>query len=264
MLKDITVLMPNFTLPNTRLLREVVKSTMPVPLSETLCDPVPPLSVRVSFALRAPVALGVNATPSVQDDLGATVTGIAPQVPAPLMAYSAGSDDFALEITSGLVLPVLVTVRFFATVWPTATFPNASEPVTDIDVVGVAVGVTVAVAVGVAVGVRVSVGVPIAVGVGVGVAVAVGVPVGVTVAVAVALGVSVGVPVAVAVALAVSVGVPVAVAVGVSVGVPVAVAVALAVSVGVPVAVAVVVAVSVGVPVAVAVPVVVGVGVGTA
>jgi len=44
------------------------------------------------------------------------VIGIAPHVPVPLSEYSAGSDDIALDTTSGWVAPVLVTVRFLVTV----------------------------------------------------------------------------------------------------------------------------------------------------
>lgn len=117
---------------------------MPVPLSATCCGLLVALSKTCSVALCAPAALGANATPSVHDDLGATVTGIGPHVPVPLRAYSE-SDDVAAEMTSELGLPVLSTVRFLATVWPTATLPNAIEAVTVIEVVGVAVGVAVAV-----------------------------------------------------------------------------------------------------------------------
>ena len=74
------------------------------------------MSVKVSDALCAPSAFGVNETPSVQFVLGATVIGIAPHVPVPLSAYSAESEDIALETTSGLVAPVLLIVRFFVTV----------------------------------------------------------------------------------------------------------------------------------------------------
>ena len=188
---------PNFSLPNTRLLFEIVRSTMPVPLSPTVCGLLAALSSTVSVALCAPAAFGVNATANVQDFKGASVTGIAPHVPVPLSAYSAGSDDAAPEMTSELVLPVLWTVRFFATVWPTATSPNASEAVTDMEVVGVAVGVAVRVAVAVAVAVAVFVGVAVAVNVAVAVAVEV------VVAVAVAVGVAVAVAVRVAVGVAV-------------------------------------------------------------
>ena len=150
------------------------------------------MSKTCSVALCLPVALGVNATPSVHDDLGATVTGIGPHVPVPLRAYSE-SDDVAAEMTSELVLPVLSTVRCLAAVWPMATLPNVSEAVTVMEVVGVAVGVAVAVAVAVAVRVEVAVKVGVAVAVCVAVAVAVAVCVAVAVAVDVAVAVGVGV-----------------------------------------------------------------------
>jgi hypothetical protein len=76
--------------------------------------------------------------------LGATVIGIAPHVPVPLKAYSAGSDDVVLPMNSEWVAPVLETVRFLVSVWPRATLPNASDAVTDTVVVGVAVGLGVA------------------------------------------------------------------------------------------------------------------------
>ena len=91
---------PNFVLANVRLLTEVVRSATPVPLSAECCGLVVALSVSVSVALCGPSALGVNATPSVQFALAATVIGIAPQVPVPLSTYS-GSEVIALETTSG-------------------------------------------------------------------------------------------------------------------------------------------------------------------
>jgi hypothetical protein len=132
-LKVVTPLAPNFTLPNTRLLFEVVRSTMPVPLSDTRCGLVAVLSLIESVALCAPAAPGVNATASVHDVPGATITGIAPHVPVPLGAYSE-SDGVPLEMTRG-ARPEFRTVRSLVTVWPTATFPNASEAVTDIEVI---------------------------------------------------------------------------------------------------------------------------------
>jgi hypothetical protein len=114
-LKVLSPLAPNLTLGNTRLLTEVVRSTTPVPLSAGCCGLVLALSVRVSVALCAPSASGVNATPREQLVEGATVIGIGPQVPVPLNAYS-GSDAVALETTSGWILPLLVTVRLLVTV----------------------------------------------------------------------------------------------------------------------------------------------------
>jgi len=153
--KVFTAVDPIFTFPNTRLLTEVVRSTMPVPVSAELCGLVVALSLSVSDALSALAAAGVNATASVHDVLGATVTGIAPQVPVSLRANSAGSDEAALEMTRELVAPVFLTVRVLVVVWPTATLPNASDAVSDIVVVGVAVAVGVAVEVMVAVDVAV-------------------------------------------------------------------------------------------------------------
>ena len=114
-LKVFSPLAPNFTCPYTRLLAVVVRSATPVPLSAGCCGLVVVLSVSVSVAPCAPSALGVNETRSVQLPLGATVIGIAPHVPVPLITYS-GSDDVALDTTSGWVAPVLVTVRVFVTV----------------------------------------------------------------------------------------------------------------------------------------------------
>ena len=154
------------------------------------------LSKIMSVALCEPSVFGVNATPSVQLVLGARVIGIAPHVPVPLSAYSAGSDDVVLPMISGCVAPVLSTVRFLVSVCPKATLPNASEAVTDTVVVGVAVGVAVAVVVGVEVGVAVlvEVGVEELVGVVVEVAVGVAEAVAVAVAVLVAVGVAEGAP----------------------------------------------------------------------
>ncbi len=139
---------PNFTLPNTEVVLEVLKPPMPVPESATFCGLVMELSPSASVALCEPSEAGVNATPSEQDLRGATVTGIAPQVPVPLNAYS-GSDVVALEMISGWVLPLFDTVTVLVEFVPTATLPNASEEAADIEVVGVAVGVAVDVAVAV-------------------------------------------------------------------------------------------------------------------
>ena len=129
---------------------------MPVPESVECCGLVLVLSKIVTEALCVPIALGVNASPSVQVVLGATVMGIGPQFPVLFIAYSAGSDEIAPEMISGFVAPVLLTVRFFVTVSPTATLPNASDDVSDIVVVGVAVAVGVAVTVEVVVAVEVA------------------------------------------------------------------------------------------------------------
>ena len=114
------------------------------------------MSLSVRAALGVPAALGVNATASVHVVLGATVSGIAPQVP-PLLGENSGSDEIALEMISELAGPVLWTVTILVAVWPTAVLPKMSEAVTVSVVVGVAVGVAVAVeeAVAVAVGVAV-------------------------------------------------------------------------------------------------------------
>ena len=91
--------MPKVTLPKVTLLLVVERPAMPVPLSAECCGLVVALSVRVKVALCAPTLLGLNANPSVQLVLGATVMGIAPHVPEPLSAYS-GSDGVALETIS--------------------------------------------------------------------------------------------------------------------------------------------------------------------
>ena len=108
-------LLPNFTSPNTMLLVEVLRSAIPLPLSVTCCGLVDALSPIVKVAPCAPTASGVNAIPIVHDVAGATVIGIVPHVPVPLTAYS-GSVGVALEMTSALVLPVLLIVTFFVTV----------------------------------------------------------------------------------------------------------------------------------------------------
>ena len=111
----------------------IVRSTVPVPLSATCCGLVAVLSLIESVALCEPAAFGVNATPSVQDVLGATVTGIAPHVPAPVTAYSVGSDEVTLPMNSGFV-PMFATVMVLLTVSPTGELPNANEAVTDTEV----------------------------------------------------------------------------------------------------------------------------------
>ena len=105
-LKASVPLTPNFTSPNSRLLLVVVRPAMPVPVSVTCWGLVVALSLNVSEALCVPTALGANVNPIVQFVLGATVMGIAPQVPVPLREYSE-SDGVALETTSGWLAPVL-------------------------------------------------------------------------------------------------------------------------------------------------------------
>lgn len=61
---------------------------------------------RARVALCAPSPLGEKETPNVHDVPGVTVTGIAPQVPLLLAAYS-GSGEVALEIMREFVVPVL-------------------------------------------------------------------------------------------------------------------------------------------------------------
>ena len=65
------------------------------------------------------------------------------QVVAPVAANS-GSFEVTLPMNSKFV-PVFLTVMFLVAVSPTGKLPIASEVVTDIEVVGVAVGVAVAV-----------------------------------------------------------------------------------------------------------------------
>lgn len=173
------------------------------------------MSKSMSVAPCEPSASGMKVIPSVQVVLGATVMGIAPQVPVPLKAYSVESDDVALAMTRGWFAPVLSSVTVLVKVWPTATLPNASDAITDIVVVGVEVGVAVGVTLWVAVGVPVAVVVPVVVAEGVAVKVEVGVGEPVGVAVALAVRVAVEVAVAVRVAVRVDVGVAVLVALGV-------------------------------------------------
>jgi hypothetical protein len=88
-----------------------------VPDNVECCGLVAALSKIVSVALRKETALGEYDTPNVHFVFGATVIGIAPQVPAPLSENSVGSDDDALETMSELAAPVLLMVRrFFVTV----------------------------------------------------------------------------------------------------------------------------------------------------
>src|SRR6202046_2233819 len=136
---------PNFVSLNTRLLLVVVRPAMPVPVSVTCCGLVVELSTTASEAGCAPTALGENEIPSVQCVPCASVMGSGPQVPVPLRAYS-GSEGVAGETGSVLVLPLLVTVPVvLVEVCPTAVLAKASDAVTDIEVVGVAVAVAVAV-----------------------------------------------------------------------------------------------------------------------
>jgi len=105
--KVLSCLAPNFTSPNIRLLFPVVRPAMPVPLRVTCCGLLEVLSVKLSDAPSAAADLGENATASVHDLVGASVTGMRPQVPAGVTANSAESEDSALEMFSGFFLPVL-------------------------------------------------------------------------------------------------------------------------------------------------------------
>lgn len=177
-LNDSGDLTPNFTLPNTRLVFDGVKPAMPLPESVTFCGLLVALSLTAIKAGCAPEEFGLNAIPNTHELLGPTTTGSAPHDPVPLTVYSP-SDGVTPETISGCAAPVFENVIVLVTVCPTTTFPNASDAVTDTDVVGTAVGVAVALAVAVAVAVEVAV----AVAVGVAVAAAVAVAVAVRVAV---------------------------------------------------------------------------------
>jgi hypothetical protein len=76
-----------------------------LPLSATCCGLVVVLSVNVSDALCGPGELGANETAMVHEPFAASITGIGPHDP-PLTTNS-GSDEIALEMISGFVLPVL-------------------------------------------------------------------------------------------------------------------------------------------------------------
>jgi hypothetical protein len=82
--------------------------TVPVPLKLAVCGLVEALSVKVSEALRLPVADGLNVTLTVQVPLGVTVAPV--QVSA-LLAKSLAfvPPSVAVEMVR-LAVPVLVTV----------------------------------------------------------------------------------------------------------------------------------------------------------
>ncbi len=202
---------PHVTLPIAKLVGATFVVIVPVPETDTDCIPLPASSITVSFALRAPSALGVKPIATVHDDSEGTPSGGHVEVPD---ANSVGSEELTPDTISGTV-ERLVMVRFFVTVSPTGELPRASDTGTP----AAGVGVAVAVAVLVAVAVRVAVAVAVRVAVAVLVAVAVAVFVGVAVLVAVAVGVFVGVFELVGVAVAVAVGVAVNVALAVSVAV---------------------------------------------
>ena len=143
--------MPNFTLPKARLVFERDRPAMPLPENVDCCGLVAALSKisqcramcadRVRRERHSKCAICLRR----ERDRNRAASSM------PLSVYSAGSDDIAFEMISGLVAPVFLTVRFFVTVWPTGTLLNDSDAVTDIEVVGVEVGVAVAVGVAAAV-----------------------------------------------------------------------------------------------------------------
>src|ERR1019366_3330949 len=101
--------------PKFNALADSVTAVLPVPLRLTFCGLFEALSVKVSVPLAAPVAVGVNVTPTAQ--LAPLVTGV-PQV---LLEIAKGPLIPTLEIVSD-VLWRLVSVTFTAAlVLPTAT-----------------------------------------------------------------------------------------------------------------------------------------------
>src|SRR6187551_2504888 len=86
---------------------------MPVPESATVCGLLGASSAKESEALRAPVALGLNVTLTVQVALTATVAPV--QVSALLAKSPAFVPVRETEVTCRLVLPLLVTVTDWAT-----------------------------------------------------------------------------------------------------------------------------------------------------
>ena len=112
---------PTATTPKFNALADSVTAALPVPLRLTFCGLFEALSVKVSVPLAAPVAVGVNVTPTAQL---APAARLVPQV--------------LLEIAKGPLIPTLEMVRAVlwrlvrvtvtaALVLPTATVPKFNE-----------------------------------------------------------------------------------------------------------------------------------------
>ena len=71
------LVVPDAWLENVKIVGETVTGTEPVPFKVTVCGLLSALSVNVSEPLRAPVALGVNVTPTEQ---AAPAAMLVPQV----------------------------------------------------------------------------------------------------------------------------------------------------------------------------------------
>jgi len=90
----------------------------PVPDKGTVL--VIPAMVRVRFPLRAPAAVGLNVTLTVQDDPAATLL--------PQLLVWPKSPEVVIDVTGAAAVPVLVTVTAWAAlVEPVACEPNPSE-----------------------------------------------------------------------------------------------------------------------------------------
>jgi hypothetical protein len=115
------LVVPTFTEPKLRLVG-VSSAVVPVPLSGTCCGLPLALSVTVKFALRAPVADGLNVRLTVQ--LAAAAREL-PQVVAVSGKSAASAPVTAILLMVSAVVPTLVSVTFLtALVKPTANAPK--------------------------------------------------------------------------------------------------------------------------------------------
>ena len=166
---------PAATLPYPRLVVDVVRAAVPVPVRATVFVPPATFAAMVKVDVRVPRAAGVKRNVILHLAAGATPPA-GWQVVGP--TANSGFEELMLE-TKSAALPEFLTGRFFVTVCESGALPTLNGLVTVIFVVAVAVGVAVRVGVEVAVVVAVAVAVEVAVSV----AVAVGVLVAVAVAV---------------------------------------------------------------------------------
>ena len=101
---------PVFTEPKSKLPVSVTPGAMPLPFNTETFGLLRLSEVTVRFVVRAPVALGVKVTASVQLKVAASVKGGVPQVP-PLNAKSVGVPPLNATLdTWRVALPVLVRV----------------------------------------------------------------------------------------------------------------------------------------------------------
>ena len=107
--------------PKFNALADSVTAELPVPLRLTFCGLFEALSVKVSVPLAAPVAVGVNVTPTAQ------LAPAARLVPQVLLEIAKGPLIPTLEMVRAVLWRLVSVTVTAALVLPTATVPKFNE-----------------------------------------------------------------------------------------------------------------------------------------